>query len=220
MRAAIISAIVFCVGLIGVGVYLAMNTGGSGNRTVALDQQYLDRETQGGWVKGAAEPVVVVEEYADFQCPGCAAMQPVIDNALAQTSDYVQLIFRHYPLPQHNKAKLAAQIAEAAGRQGFFWEVENYLYSTQKNWEGSTVTTFKSQLSTFIESLGLDMDQYNADLKDRNLNTPIDADVAKGDALPVTQTPTLIINGQNIQNLPTTSAEMVALFESARTAAQ
>src|SRR5688500_12850183 len=69
-----------------------------------------------------AAPVLIVE-FADFECPACAAARPVIDELYHRHLDKVRVVFKHFPLGMHPNAEKAARAAVAAGRQGKFWEL-------------------------------------------------------------------------------------------------
>lgn len=219
MKAIIAGAVIFCVALIGLGVFFVTRGGSTQPRIIPMNEQYTARENAKGWVKGAENPVVVVEEYGDFQCPGCAAAQPVISEALRQTDSYVQFVYRNYPLPQHNKARLAAKAAEAAGRQGKYWEMHEILFATQQNWTNTSVSSFKEDLVERANSLGINTEQFRNDLNDTGIDSVINADITTGNNVPVTQTPTVLINGVMVQSMPSTAEGMVQLFEQARDAA-
>ena len=40
----------------------------------------------------------------------------------------VRLIYKHYPLPSHERASQAAEAAECAARQGMFWDMKTLLF--------------------------------------------------------------------------------------------
>ncbi len=219
MKAIIAGAAIFCVALIGLGAFIATREGAEQARIVPIHAEYVARQNAKGWVKGADTPLVVVEEYGDFQCPGCAAAQPVLSEALRLTDSYVQFIYRNYPLPQHNKARLAAKGAEAAGRQGKYWDMHEILYATQQNWTNTSVSAFKDELVQRADALGLNTEQFRNDLNDSSIDGIINEDVTAGNNVPVTQTPTILINGVMVQSMPSTAEAMVQLLEQARAAA-
>ena len=82
---------------------------------------------------GPADAKVVLVEYADFQCPTCKAFDPIVTKISAEYSDRVKYIYRYFPLVQiHKNAIIAATAAEAAGKQGKFWEIKTKLFDNQK----------------------------------------------------------------------------------------
>lgn len=141
---------------------------------------------------------VKIVEFADFQCPACAAAHPVVKKILEDNKDKVYFVYRHYPLSFHKNAKPAANAAETAARQGKFFEMADLLYQNQKEWqEASKPEEF---FSGYAKQLGLDAEKFTKDL---NENYPsIEKDVFDANALGVNATPTFFINGQKIVGVP------------------
>lgn len=217
MKGLVVAAIALCVGLIGLGVFFATRETATQPRILPMNEQYERRLSYGGWVKGQTDdPLVVIEEYGDYQCPGCAGLHPVISAAIRETAEYTQFIYRNYPLPSHNKARLAAEIAESAGRQGKYWETQDYLYGTQQDWTNMTTSQFRDYMITYVQSLGLNVEQFRADLRDSSIGSEINKDVIKGNAIPLRQTPTLVVNGELVQSIPNTEEAMIAFIQSVR----
>ena len=109
----------------------------------------------------------------------------------------VRIVYRHFPLLSiHDKAALATQASEAAGAQGKFWEMHDLLFERQAEWSGQSVDEFESWLADRAEELGLETEQFEADL-----NSEASADIAQkgweaGVAANLPGTPFLLINGQ------------------------
>ena len=82
----------------------------------------------------------------------------------AQYPDDVRLVYRHFPLDSHDKARLAAEAAEAAGAQGKFWEMDELLFAEQANWAGLSVAEFRARLDEYAARLEIDTAQFAADL--------------------------------------------------------
>jgi len=219
MKTIIIVAAVLCAALVGTGVYLAVKPQPVGPRDLPIDQSYTDRVSKQAWIKGSATPTVTVTEYADYQCPYCMEIYSGLNAAIDATSSYAQLDFHVYPLYSiHNKAKLAAQAAESAGRQGKYWEMHDLLFSKQTSWENDTIFSFPNTLDGYAKDLQLNISQFDKDMKDPSVQTQIDADVALGDKIPVQGTPTLLINGKQVNNPPYDKDSLVKLIEAARDA--
>lgn len=215
MKLAIAGLIGFCVVLIGGAVFYATRPSAPQLRILPMNEQYTQRVENNAWTKGATNATVVLTEYADFQCPGCAAMVPIVNEVLSRT-DFVRLEYRNYPLTQHNKARLAAKGAEAAGRQGKYWDMHGIIFANQANWEGTSVTTFRDTLKQYAQSLNLNVDQFMADVDDKSLDDIINKDVSDGNRVPVTGTPTFQVNGTKLEALPKSADEFIALLEAAR----
>jgi protein-disulfide isomerase len=140
---------------------------------------------------------VVIIEYADFQCPGCAALWPVMD-ALKQDPDVAfTYVFRHFPLVNiHPNSMAAHRAAEAAGRQGNFFGMHDLLFQRQQQWSSATnaVAIFES----YAEELGLNVEQFKTDAASQDVFDSISSDQDSGNQLNLTGTPTLLLNGEQI----------------------
>lgn len=158
-----------------------------------VDQALL---TEGEQVhtKGSENPTVTIVEFADFQCPYCAASAPSIDQILAAYPD-VQFVFRHYPLLSiHPNALPSARAAEAAGQQGKFWEMHDALYATQEEWADDTDPS--GVYTRLAGELNLDLTAFQAAYEDQALRDKVYTDLRLGEKLGVASTPTFYYNGQ------------------------
>lgn len=150
-------------------------------------------------VIGSDAKGVKLVEYGDFQCPACASYFPLVEEIVSQYQDQIQFQFRHLPLTQnHKNAFAASRAAEAADKQGKFWEMYRTLYQNQQSWAGSS-----SPLSIFeqyAQQLGLNVGQFKTDFASGAVNDTINADVAEfkktGEAM---GTPTFFLNGTRIK---------------------
>lgn len=159
-------------------------------------------------VRGNPQAAVTLVVYGDFQCPACKEEAEVIARAWGEIGDRVQLVFRHYPLDTHRHAFLAARYAEAAGRQGKFWEMYNLLYAEQQLW--SSTADAAGLIESLAAQAGLDLEQLRADLELPELRDKIVADQRGGTRAGVRSTPSLFVNGRLVNN-PRSAVELVAL---------
>lgn len=137
---------------------------------------------------------VTIVEFGDFQCPACGAAHPTVKQVLKDYEGKVTFVWRHFPLPMHKNAMLAAISSEAAGEQGKFWEMHSMLFDNQKEWEESNDA--KKIFVSYAEKLGLDIQKFS-DALDKKFNAErIQADADAGIALGVNSTPTFFINGE------------------------
>lgn len=150
-------------------------------------------------VRGNADSSVVVVEYADFQCPGCASMVPHLDTIYEKYKDDVAFVFRNFPISGHANARAASAAAEAAGRQGYFWEMYETLYTNRNSWvekTGEARTSTMAELFAGIAKDG-DINQFRVDLSDENITKKIDFDYTLGKEYDnVTATPSIYVNGE------------------------
>lgn len=214
MRAVIIFVSLLCLSLIGLAWYFGTRDSNGGPRLIPINESYTKRQEIGGWVKGSENPTVKIIEYSDFQCPACAAIFPVINGAYEITKEYTQLTYRQYPLIRiHNKSNLAAWAAEAAGRQGKFWQMHDLLFNNQPDWESDTSGSFNNKLVNYAKEIGLNVDQFRRDLTDQSIQNEIDKDVNSANQQNISATPTLYINGEKVEKIPTSTEEFVKLIE-------
>jgi Na+/H+ antiporter NhaA len=140
-------------------------------------------------VRGPSEAPVTVVEYGDFECPYCGQAEPTVRELLAERGD-VRYVWRHLPLPDvHPRATVAAQAAEAAGRQGAFWPMHDRLLDHQD-------LLRPAELDRHAAALGLDVDAFRRDLHATDVVERVAADVDSADRSDVAGTPTFFVNGR------------------------
>ena len=150
-------------------------------------------------VRGPAAAPVTIIEYADLQCPGCAALNPALTASLDSVSNTVRLVYRHFPLTTiHDKALVAAHGAEAAHAQGKFFEMVDALYAKQGEWEKTPATAITATLKTIAAELKLDVAKFETDLASAAVAARVKRDIDSGTVLNVSGTPSLYIDGQSI----------------------
>lgn len=154
--------------------------------------------------KGAPNAPITITEFADFQCPACRSARDVANQLLLAYPNDVRIVFRHFPLPGHPHALLAAKVSEAAGAQGKFWEMHDLLYEQQAQW-GDVANNRSQDIVTgmfmgYAQQLGLDLDTFARDLDTNSYTEIIDADISAGAAAGVNATPTFFVNDTIISN--------------------
>lgn len=156
--------------------------------------------TDKDWVKGKSDAPVTLIEYTDFQCPACAAYYPIVKQLSDEMGDQLRLVVRHYPLVTiHKNALSGSRAAEAAGRQGKYWDMYDLLFAHQAEWSLAE-DPLKSILPAYAGQIGLDVDKFRADMVDPTLDDKITADRQTGNDLKITGTPSFFLNGKLIKN--------------------
>jgi protein-disulfide isomerase len=135
-------------------------------------------------------PVTLIE-YSDFQCPFCKRAAPDLRRLVESYPDTVRLVWRHFPLPGHADAQTAAEAAACAGDQGSFWEYHDALFANQ----GSLSV---ADLRRHAEAAGLDMASFDECFDSHRYRSLVVQDMAGGNALGVSATPAIFINGRLI----------------------
>ncbi len=173
----------------------------------------VDKVVETDHMRGATSSPVILIEYSDFQCPACAAYFPMVEKMVSENADKLTFVYRHFPLTQqHPNAIPSAKAAEAAGKQGKFWEMYELLFINQKNWAESK--TAKIIFESYAKDLKLDMEKYAIDLESKETTDKITADQKSGYKAKVDSTPTFYINGQKIKN-PQNNEQFKKLIEDA-----
>ena len=140
---------------------------------------------------------VTFVEFLDFECEGCGALFPVIEQLRSEYGDRVNFVIRYFPLGGHFNAERAARAVEAAAQQDALEAMYTKMFETQKEW-GEQRVPADATFRQFAADLGLDMAAFDAAYADPATLERIRIDVADGRALGVTGTPTLFVNGERI----------------------
>jgi len=163
-------------------------------------------------VRGSTDSPVSIVVYADFQCPACATENQTIARAWPSLRNKAHLIFRHYPVTAaHRHTWEASLYAEAAGRQGRFWEMHDLLFANQVVW--SSLPDAEDQFDSYAMELNLDLDQLKQDMRLDEVVQKLRNDQRGGNQAGVRATPTLFING-NLVNNPT-QTRLIELVDNA-----
>ena len=138
---------------------------------------------------GSGGDVVTVVSYGDFLCPYCRRLIPVLARLREALGDRLVYVFRHFPNERaHPGAELVARAAEAAAKQGQFWQLHDRVY-------GREPPMTERVLLDFARELGLDMDRFTADLRGDEARRSVEEDLEEGRANGVTGTPTFFVDG-------------------------
>jgi protein-disulfide isomerase len=138
----------------------------------------------------------VVIEYADLECPYCAKAHLILKQ-LAVTR-----VFRHFPVTsKHPRARVLAAAAEAAGRQGRFWEMHDSLLEDQGHQDDP-------HLWERAERLGLELERFEVDRRSDAVADRVERDFRSGIRAGVATTPTQFVAGEAHPGVP--SAQLVA----------
>lgn len=152
----------------------------------------LDLKIDAAKVLGSPMAPVTIVEFSDFQCPHCAAANPELHRIVRENEGRVKLAFKHYPLPSHTRAEPAARAAEAAARQGKFWEMVDLLFTRQHAFEDA-------DLEKYAEQVGLDMPRFRADFASEEVAKAVAADRIEGEGAKIEGTPTVFVNGRKLE---------------------
>ena len=166
---------------------------GNEQEVVRLTAPLIDND----WSQGPEDAPVTLVEYADYECENCFYAAAAVEKLLQTHGDRVRVIFRHFPImTKHPRAMAQAMAAEAAGRQGKFWEMHHKLFSKMG-------PTEDDEILRFAEELGLDLERFKQDLTSKQIEEKIRDQRLAGARSGVHGTPTFFINGVRFEAPPT-----------------
>lgn len=199
--------------IIGGGVYLAARAGSI--RPVAEAGTLADSVTASDWVRGTLDAPSLLVEYSDLQCPACGNYYPLLKRLESEVGDQVAVVYRHFPLTGlHKNALAAARAAEAAGKQGKFWEMHDLLFERQQEWSGDQDPAAGRFLS-YAAELGLNRDEFKKYQIASDVKKAVADDIDGGNRSRVNSTPTFFLNGKKISS-PRTYDELKSLVTNIR----
>ncbi len=140
-------------------------------------------------VLGSEDAKVQIVEFSDFQCPFCNRVLPALQQVRKEYGDQVQLVFKHLPLRIHAKAPAAHAAAEAAHRQGKFWEMHDAIFANPREMS-------PERYEQYAQELGLDLERFKADVASESVKKRVEADSSEAASLGVSGTPGFFINGR------------------------
>ncbi len=152
-----------------------------------------------GVTKGDEEAPVVIEEYADFQCPYCGMVarltMPTVIERYVDTGK-VRLVFLDFPVHQGENSYLAAEAARCAGDQGAFWKMHDVLFGRMTEWSGRRNP--RSKFREYADSIGLDGEALEECVDSGKHREAVMSSRTRGEQHAVDRTPTFLINGRRV----------------------
>jgi protein-disulfide isomerase len=155
---------------------------------------------------GSATAPVTIIAFTDYQCPSCAATQPVIERIVREYDGRVRLVVRDFPLERHANAYKAAEAAEAAREQGKYWEYAALLMRNQSSLGAPALKEYATQTA-------LDRQKFDAALDSGKFSEKVQRDIRDGLRFGVDGTPAIFINGRRVSD--TTYESLKAVVETA-----
>lgn len=146
-------------------------------------------KTSGAPSKGAKQPKITLVEFSDFQCPFCSRVTPTLAQIEKEYGDRIEIVFKHLPLRIHPKAPAAHAAAEAAHRQGKFWEMHDLIFANQREMSPEKYEEYAAQI-------GLNVERFKKDTASSDVKKRVDSDAAEAASLGITGTPAFLVNGR------------------------
>lgn len=157
-------------------------------------------------VLGPSDALVTLVVFSEFQCPFCERVRPTLMALKKRYGDQLRIVFKHHPLPFHNRAKAAANFtAEAFARGGHakFWSAHDKLFSNHHALEDFDLERYASEL-------GMSPTATMAAVRNEKHAATIEDDMALADEVEVRGTPHSFINGRRLSgSQPITKFEAI-----------
>lgn len=179
-------------------------------------------DIKGRPTRGNKDAKVVVVSYDDFECPFCTRMhQTLFPELLKEYGDRVLFVYKDFPLSEiHPWAMHAAVDADCLGAENAnaYWDFADYIHGNQR--EVNQEKTRDNQFAAIDRIALQDVSKYNLDhgkieacIKAQN-DDLVKASVKEGEGLGLSATPTLFVNGQEVDGA-LSIADIRAVFDKA-----
>lgn len=198
---------VLAVALLGVATYSIID--GNNKATNFNDYDFYsiiegnkDNGGIGDHVKGDPNAPVVIYEYADYQCSGCASANPKVNQVIKELDGKLAVVYRSFILKYHNNGTAAASAAEAAGLQGYWKEYADKLFEEQAEWASASASERTALFDKYFEEVTSgkgDVDKFNKDIASEEVSKKISFDMGISQRMDIAATPAFYIDGQLIK---------------------
>ena len=154
---------------------------------------------------GESDAPVTVVEFGDFKCPSCKAWGEVVYPQLV--ADYVDtgdVKFSYINVLFHgNESVVGSLAAEAVYEQSpeSYWDFHKALFAAQptENHDAAWLTPEKT-LEVAAEFSAIDQVQLKEDMEKQETMDKVEADEALVEEHEVAMTPTIVVNGQTLED--------------------
>lgn len=143
--------------------------------------------------KGDRDAKVTIVEFSDFQCPFCSKGATLLQDIEKKYGKKVKIVFKHYPLPFHAQAKIAAEASICAREQNekSFWKLHDVMFQDQSKLD-------RDSLISSAKKIGLKEKEFTECLDSKKFASQVETDMSEGQELGIKSTPTFFVNGQLI----------------------
>jgi len=185
-----------------IGIVVQSSRSKTENATVVTPKHALGpNDTE---IEGDPSAPVLVEEYGDFQCPSCRAFFDSSDATIKQlvAAKKIRFAFGNFAFlgPESIRAASAALCAADVGK---YWEYHDLLYANQASENSGFLTT--DQLIAFGKEAGItgaDLTTFESCVRSARYEGFVRKQTEKTSKdRNVTQTPTVFVNGRQLQDL-------------------
>lgn len=156
-------------------------------------------------VRGNPNAPVTLVEYGEFECPACGRTYHSVKRLLEEAPEELRFVFRHFARDDvHPFSERSAEAAEAAGAQGRFWEMHDFLFEHQHELE-------YEDLARHAEGLGLDVDRFRREIASHEHLAKVRGHLDAGRANGVGETPVFFVDGVRYDGPHDTASLLAAI---------
>lgn len=141
-------------------------------------------------VLGRRDAPVTIVEFIDLQCPFCKRAQSTLEQVRKRYPDDVRIVFKHLPLPFHQRALPAAHALECARDQGVFWAMQDLVWEDQQNLSDEDLRARAARIDR------VSLSRFDHCTSQRIHQDRIDAQMAEAARFGARGTPAFFINGR------------------------
>jgi protein-disulfide isomerase len=157
------------------------------NLRILLSPPVASVNLEDAFVKGSKNAPVQLVEFADYECPYCQQVNPLIQKLQEEYGDKLSVAYKDFPLPMHHRSEKAAEAARCAGEQGKYWEYHDVLYYSR--------ALDVNELKKHAQVLKLDESRFAKCLDGGTQAEAVKKDLEEGKKLGLSGTPSFFVNG-------------------------
>ena len=175
---------------------------------VTITPRILNTKVDGVHLGDPNAPVKV-DTYEDFRCSACLYYSQNDEPQIIQnyvSTGKVYYTFHFYIVIDQDGTDASFRSANAAlcaSEQGRFWDYHDTLFTNQITESAALFTD--ARLVTMAENLKLDMPAFNQCYQAKKYASVVQNDIAQGQSLKITGTPSIFVNGTLVSNFSLTS---------------
>lgn len=153
-------------------------------------------------IEGDPEAPILIFDYADYQCEGCAAMNPYLNKLVEEYDGKVAVVFRSYVQSYHQNGTAAASAANAAALQGYWSEFKDLMFTNQDDWYSANAAErqklFEQYFTEASDGKG-DLEKFREDMNSKAVAQKIAFDRGLADKVGLEWTPSIWLGDELIQ---------------------
>ncbi len=193
------------IALVGVGLIAYVTLREKPTSAATFDESALANINEGelvsadvGVSRGSPDAPVLIEEYADYQCPYCGMVATLtIPQIMENYVDTGKVRFVFYDFPLHPGASQSgAEAARCAGDQGAFWAMKTVLFSRMREWGAERDP--KGRFRQYADALGIDGKALVDCVDAQTHREVVLRSQLRARQLGIDSTPTFLINGRRV----------------------